>query len=135
MAGDARLPAPWSRAADVRYDLRVWNEIDGAPGEVAYERLGLAMPEHRVEVPLAPQSTYYWSVRMRYTVDGQPRATRWSAANTPRLILPASLTQLVYYSRTEGNDVVPRACGEADLDSCGCLDFIPPRSHYSFRTP
>ncbi len=129
------LPAPWARATDVRYDLRIWNEIDGAPGEIVYERLDLASPEHRVEWPLAPQSTYYWSVRMRYTVDGRPRATRWSAANTPRLVLPASLTKLVYYSRIEGNDAVQRACGEADLDSCGCLDFIPPRSHYSFRTP
>ena len=134
-AGDAHAPAPWARAADVRYDLRIWNEIDGAPGEIVYERLGLAVAQHRVELPLAPQSTYYWSVRMRYTVDGRPRATRWSAANTPRLVLPASLTKLVYYSRIEGGDAVQRACGEADLDSCGCLDFIPPRSHYSFRTP
>lgn len=134
-AGDARVPAPWAGATDVRYDLRIWNELDGAPGAIVYERLGLVMPEHRVELALAPQSAYYWSVRMRYTVDGRPRATRWSAANTPRLVLPAALTKLVYYSRIEGNDVVPRACGEADLDSCGCLDFIPPRSHYSFRTP
>ena len=64
-----------------------------------------------------------------------PTATRWSAANTPRLVLPASLTKLVYYSRIESGAAVQRACGEADLDSCGCLDFIPPRSHYSFRTP
>jgi hypothetical protein len=133
--GDARVPPTWTRVTDVGYDLRVWNEIDGAPGAIVYERLGLTVAQHRVELPLVPKSTYYWSVRMRYTVDGHPRATRWSAANTPRLVLPASLTKLVYYSRIEGNEVVPRACGEADLDSCGCLDFIPARSHYSFGTP
>jgi hypothetical protein len=110
-AGDTGLPAPWARATDVRYDPRIWNEIDGAPGEIVYERLGLATPEHRVELLLATKSTYYWSVRMRYIDDGRPRATRWSAANTPRLVLPASLTKLVYHRRIEGDDVVPRARG------------------------
>jgi len=132
---DARAPAPWARATDVRYDLRIWNEIAGAPGEIAYERLGLTSTGHRVETPLAPKTTYYWSVRMRYAVDGAPRATRWSAANTPRLELPDPLTRLVYYSHVDGGRVVPRPCRADDLDSCGCLDFIPARSYYRFRTP
>jgi len=132
---DPRAPSPWARAADVRYDLRIWNDVDGAPGEVVYERLGLTSTGHRVETPLAPKTTYYWSVRMRYAVDGAPRATRWSAANTPRLELPDPLTRLVYYSHVDGGRVVPRPCRAEDLDSCGCLDFIPARSYYRFRTP
>ncbi len=132
---DPRSPSPWARAADVRYDLRIWNDVDGAPGEVVYERLGLTSTGHRVETPLAPKTTYYWSVRMRYAVDGAPRATRWSAANTPRLELPDPLTRLVYYSHVDGGRVVPRPCRAEDLDSCGCLDFIPARSYYRFRTP
>lgn len=132
---DDGRPLAWARAADVRYDLRIWNEVDGAPGEPVYERFGLAATEHRVEAALAPASRYYWSIRMRYTIDGRARASRWGATNVPSFDLLPALRPLVYYTGMEAGSVVRRACGATDWIACGCLDFIPPRSHYSFATP
>jgi len=132
--GDGR-PPPWARAADVSYDLRIWNELDGAPGGPVYERFGLAATEHRVEAALAPASRYYWSVRMRYTADGRARTSRWGATNVPSFDLLPVLRPLVYYTGFADGRVVARPCGEGEFVACGCLDFIPPRSHYSFRTP
>jgi hypothetical protein len=93
---------------DVRYDLRIWTSLGGGPGERVYERLNLvleshsrspAVPgdapgglpaasansfvEHRLEVPLAPNSEYLWSVRAHFRLDGEARATRWSALDPP----------------------------------------------------
>ena len=133
-ADDGR-PLPWERATDVRYDLRIWNEIDDAPGAPVYERFALTASEHRVEEALAPASRYYWSVRMRYVADGRDRTTRWGATNVPSFDFLPALRPLVHYAGIEGGNVVPRACGEGDFVACGCLDFIPPRSHYSFSTP
>ncbi len=133
-ADDGR-PLPWERATDVRYDLRIWNEIDDAPGVPVYERFALTASEHRVEEALAPASRYYWSVRMRYKADGRDRATRWGATNLPSFDLLPALRPLVHYTGVDDGNVVPRACGEGDFVACGCLDFIPPRSHYGFSTP
>jgi hypothetical protein len=132
---DDGRPLPWARAADVKYDLRIWNEVEGAPGEPVYERFGLVATEHRVEAALAPASRYYWSVRMRYTTDGRARTSRWGATNVPTFDLLPVLRPLVYYTGAEAGNIVPRHCAPADMVACGCLDFIPPRSHYSFATP
>jgi len=48
---------PPERAGDRRYDLRIWSDANGAPGDLVYERVGLPQPEHMVETPLAPGAT------------------------------------------------------------------------------
>lgn len=128
-------PLQWTHARDRRYDLRIWNEIDGAPGALVYERLGLDATEHRVESELAPRTTHYWSVRARYTIDGHPRATRWSAASTPRFGLAPQFRSSLFDTHVERDVAKTTRCGDADLNPCGCLDFVPVANYATFRTP
>lgn len=128
-------PASWDNARDRLYDLRIWNEMDGGPGELVYERYGLAQPRHQVEIPLASGAIHFWSVRMRYALDGHPRASRWSASNEPlQKAMPAILDRM-FYSRIEGDQAVRQRCYGSDLHPCGCLDCIPVANFYTFRTP
>jgi len=62
----------------VTYDLRVWEVEDCARRAVVYQRSGLALPEHRLEAPLAPGSRYFWSFRARFVVGGRTKTTPWS---------------------------------------------------------
>lgn len=92
-----------SRVRDVTYDLRIWRADTGhdvvmlvrgnqaswnpgstVPGNVTYSRQGIAATSHRVEVPLAPSTKYYWTVRARFVLDGLPRITEWSYQGTKR---------------------------------------------------
>jgi hypothetical protein len=145
-----------SEPQDYRYDLRIWEDYAGAPGALIYERDGLTRPEHVVETPLVPRVKYYWSVRMRYVVDGAWRATRWSASNVPPLVSSAASWQLLLSADVEENSakaqrclrlqsrslsrlstvgpVAPPSADEAYM-TCSCLDFIPSENYYSFRTP
>src|SRR5436309_5071565 len=68
----------------VTYELRIWRgvrvrqryqEVD--PAELVYSRSALAIPEHLVEMELASDTQYLWSVRARFELDGQPRGTPW----------------------------------------------------------
>ena len=123
------------KAADIRYDLRVWRSVDDSPAEIVYQRDGLDRPERRLETALKPGWTYFWSVRLRYRADGQPRATRWSAANVQGFIPPMPIGDALYCSRNEGETVKPVPCKGRDLTPCGCLDFIPRHNFFRFRTP
>jgi len=123
---------PWSRAkpGDTTYDLRIWSMADGAPDALVYERLKLPQPMHRVEVPLEPGSTYFWSVRMRYVVDGRTQATRWSAAAGIDYPLSGNLREALFYARVDGGTVQRTTCV-----ACQCLDFTPAPNYFRFRTP
>lgn len=124
-AGPPLLPSPWGAARDIRYDLRVWSVEDGVPAEIVYERLGLTDTRHRVETALAPGSLYFWSVRLRGTIDGKPRATVWSMASNP------AFPTVVPSGRAAGDASPPMCSGH----ECGCLDFIPAANFFRFRTP
>ena len=72
-------PSVLQKIGDVTYDLRIWYEAvelrdrhftDRWRDRIFYERTGLADPQHTLEVPLAPDGRYYWSVRARFVVDG-----------------------------------------------------------------
>lgn len=72
---------------NVTYDLRIWDETvevrsrplsDRWRNGIFYERTGLVAPKHKLEVQLAPDSRYYWSVRARFVVDGRSMATLWA---------------------------------------------------------
>ena len=74
-------PAVLRKIGDVRYDLKIWQAEGCERGRLVYERRGLPTPEHAMEVSLAPASRYFWSVRARFAVDGQPMAMRWANFN------------------------------------------------------
>jgi hypothetical protein len=123
---------PWGRVKpnDIAYDLRIWSVADGAPEALVYERLRLPQPQHRVEVALEHGSTYFWSVRMRYVVDGRLRAMRWSAAPDLGYTLIGPLKDSLFYERVAGGTVKREVCV-----ACQCLDFTPAPNYFRFRTP
>lgn len=50
------------------YDLAIWDTQLGfrmKSGLPIYYKEALPQPEHKIEVPLAPNTLYYWSVRSR----------------------------------------------------------------------
>lgn len=78
-----------SAARNVTYELRmwqVWQQYPPSPmlvfahsSALAYTRAGLLEARHTVETPLQAGSVYAWAVRARFDLDGQARATAWSA--------------------------------------------------------
>jgi hypothetical protein len=71
-------PADSQEVAAVTYELKVWDVEDCARRAVVYERVGLRLPEHRLEAPLAPERRYFWSVRARFVAGRYTKATPWS---------------------------------------------------------
>lgn len=67
----------------VTYDLRVWDAGAGIPGALIYERRGLPISRHRIEVPLRPGSRCFWSVRARIRMNGETRLADWSYSLHP----------------------------------------------------
>ena len=129
-------PAVWEAVGDRRYDLRIWEVVDDAPGDIVYERLGLTATRHQVEAPLGPASMYFWSVRLRGTVDGHPRAAPWSAWKLPRLRTPPFLrdSRIVGVYRLS-DTMKPIVLQESGEFSCPTLDFIPAENFHRFLTP
>jgi hypothetical protein len=129
-------PASWEAVNDRRYDLRIWSVVDDAPSDLVYERVGLTGTRHQVEVPLKPASMYFWSVRLRGTVDGRPRAAPWSAWKLPRFHTQSFLrdARIVGYYR-HADTMTPVSIGSALEFSCPALDFIPAENFHRFRTP
>jgi hypothetical protein len=73
------------RIRHVTYDLRIFRaeseEFEFTyPAEVVYERHGLTEPSHKIEMLLQPFTQYYWTIRARFELDGQPRVTQWGLA-------------------------------------------------------
>jgi len=71
-------PGILSRMRDVTYDLRIWEVVGASRGKLAYERTGLAEPQHQLESELKPNRRYFWSFRARFKYEGLPMATRWA---------------------------------------------------------
>lgn len=80
-------PDDAAATAGVTYDLRVWRADPNTPSgwprryfpaELVYERRELSEPAHQLMEPLYPRTKYLWSVRARFQLDGEVRATRWS---------------------------------------------------------
>jgi hypothetical protein len=108
------VPVDLARVRDVAYELRIWTVVAGAAGPLVYERNGLTEPSHRLEIALKPDTRYYWSVRARFKLDGEPRVSEWSLVQVP-------------CSREYGD-----YCARAEARNIG---RIPPNNHYRFRTP
>lgn len=71
------------RFSDISYDLRIWEVTNDQPGSIVYERQRLLRSHHTIEVPLKPETPYFWSVRATFKVNGQRRVSRWSSSRIP----------------------------------------------------
>jgi len=149
LAWEAFPPARWvdddrrlGNARNVRYDLRVWEASDRRlVGDLVYERSDLLEPNHRLASELKPATQYFWSVRASYTVDGLPRATRWSAVQEPIFVPSGELLSAVAETRVGRDEMRSPPCAGISIGKdvrwtpCRCLDFIPAANHYRFWTP
>lgn len=64
--------------SDITYELKIWAADHDAPGELVYAREGLSEPSHTVQDPLSTDTSYFWSVRARFLLNGvAPRVTDW----------------------------------------------------------
>jgi len=70
-------PEEMARVQNVTYDLVIAEAPSGRVGAVVYRRERIAQSSHRLEEPLAPRRNYYWSVRARFTLDGNEQVTDW----------------------------------------------------------
>ena len=75
----ALAPREMGRVRNVSYDLLIAREENLVPAEIVYSRGGLAAPVHRVDMPLSPDTRYFWTVRAEFELDGRRRVTGWSS--------------------------------------------------------
>lgn len=61
----------------ITYELKIWVAAHDAPGNLVYAREGLSEPSHTVQEPLSTATTYFWSIRARFLLNGAPRVTDW----------------------------------------------------------
>lgn len=99
---------------NVTYDLRIWAVRGRMAGDLVYEIGGLTEPSHKLEKSLKPDAEYYWSVRARFDLDGQPRVSEWSLMQIP-CPPPYGVECARGVARQTGN--------------------IPAPNHYRFKTP
>jgi len=97
--------------SDVTYDVKIWEAPHNYPERLVEDAAGLGTPAYRPRAPLTPHSRYYWTMRARYRLNGEPQVTRWA------------------YSLVPSN-----APGMPPGGSCD-LDTIPPNNYFRFRTP
>jgi ankyrin repeat protein len=71
-----------NRISNVTYDLRIWSDNE-SERVLIYEKKGLKDNNHKIECSLKSHSYYLWTVRARFRLDDQYKATRW--ATLPRL--------------------------------------------------
>lgn len=73
-------PEEMARVKDVRYDVIVQAQYGaGASASIVYRREGLSESTHRLETPLAVTTSYVWTVRARFELDGRQRVTQWAS--------------------------------------------------------
>ena len=80
---DADKEGLLDRIRNVTYDLKIWRAENETPGEVVYTRQALPEPWHRLEQPLEPSTKYFWTIRARFELDGDPRVIEWGAIGHP----------------------------------------------------
>lgn len=82
---------------DVRYELRIYrrNQIEINTllpnGDLVYRRTNLAAPYHMVDELLDFCTKYFWTVRAKFLLKGQPRVTEWAGRydhNIHNIFLP-----------------------------------------------
>jgi hypothetical protein len=62
----------------ITYELKIWVADHDAPGKLVYVREGLSESFHTVQDPLSTDTSYFWSIRARFLLNGvAPRVTDW----------------------------------------------------------
>ena len=131
-----------SRVSEVRYDLRIWKNEKGGPGDVVYERTGLVLSAikgavgHTLETPLSAESSYLWSVRARFRFDGRERVTRWSYdLEIDRGAIPLSFFGKMLVTGTLVTGTLD-PYRQSQVKRRPCVDdSIPPLHYFSISTP
>ena len=67
-----------SRISEVTYDLKIWRAEDPPNEDIIYSRTRLENSSYKIESPLIPLTRYFWSVRVRFKLDGRDIETNWS---------------------------------------------------------
>jgi hypothetical protein len=67
-----------SRISEVTYDLKIWRAEDPPNEDIIHSRTQLGNSSHKIENPLTPLTRYFWSVRVRFKLDGRDVETNWS---------------------------------------------------------
>jgi hypothetical protein len=67
-----------SRISEVTYDLKIWRAEDPPNEDIIYSRTRLENSSYKIESPLTPLTRYFWSVRVRFKLDGRDIETNWS---------------------------------------------------------
>ena len=128
------------RVSEVRYDLRIWKDENGGPGDVVYERTEMVLPAkdgivaHTVETPLPAGSSCLWTVRARFRLDGEERVTRWSYDRE----IDRDRIPLGFFGKRPwfgSNDPYMQPKDRPTLRRPCVEDSIPPLHYFSFRTP
>lgn len=76
-------PAQAKKISNITYDLNIWSSVNETPAEVIYFRRGLSVNQHKMEQPLKPCSKYFWSIRVRFLVEGKERVSEWGRSKRP----------------------------------------------------
>jgi len=67
------------RLSSLRYDLRIYRlDDERRTARIILERNNIEKTEYQLTEPLAPDTTYAWSVRARFELDTGERTSRWS---------------------------------------------------------
>lgn len=79
---------------------------------------------HRLEASLEPATTYLWTVRARFLLDGEERITRWS------------FHQYSYVGEASAGTQFLASFAMSPPPRSGCsFEVIPTHHHHRFRTP
>jgi hypothetical protein len=79
----ANTNQPLAQIRSIAYDLRIWQAEGRFPGELRYSRDALPQPFHQVQTPLPAGASYFWTVRVRFDLNGETRVSEWSRVGTP----------------------------------------------------
>lgn len=86
-----------AQITSISYDLRIWQNVDGFPGQLVYSRDALPSTTHHIEVLLQTGQAYFWSIRARFTLADQIRATDWSRIESPVPLGGSASTNAITY--------------------------------------
>jgi hypothetical protein len=111
-----------SKISEVTYDLKIWKVEEKVPTELVYSKQCLTESKHKIELPLEVSTKYFWTMRARLELDGQPRVTKWSYSRVPWIVDPSLA-------------LFPGAILFDPPDDPCKLNYIPNRNYFCFITP
>lgn len=80
-SGDMAKDPKLSRATQVSYDLMLARERNLVPADIIYQKQGLKQNSHTLDIALAANSRFFWTVRARFELDGELYLTEWGVVH------------------------------------------------------